>query len=96
MEKRKKNRKRIQALVDFVSPGWSYLRTIGNISTDGMFIRTRDIIPPGDELTMRFGLEGQHIKIRGKVEWAKHDGIGISFLPGTEKERLKPLVDLIS
>lgn len=80
MEKREHMRKHTKSLVDFATRGWTYLRSIDNISAGGMFIRTRDIIEPGEELYMRFSVEGKRHDLKGRVAWTAENGIGVRFL----------------
>ena len=79
MEKREHTRKSTKSLVDFATRGWTYLRSMENISDGGMFIRTRDIIGPGEELDMQFSFEGRRSYRKGKVAWTAEDGIGVRF-----------------
>ncbi len=80
MEKREHTRNNTKSLVDFATRGWTYLRSIENISNGGMFIRTRDIIGPGEELDMHFSFEGKRSNRKGKVAWTAENGIGVRFL----------------
>lgn len=86
MEKREHMRKNTKSLVDFATRGWTYLRSIENISAGGMFIRTRDIIEPGEELSMRFSLEGERRDQKGKVARTAANGIGVRFISQGAKE----------
>lgn len=92
MEKREYIRKDSKSLVDFATRGWTYLRSIDNISAGGMFIRTRDIIEPGEELYMRFSLEGKRHDLKGTVARTAANGIGVRFLSEGIKDKSTPLV----
>lgn len=62
----------LDANVDFGSPHNFYTGTADNISVGGLFVATRNLLPEGRTVTMRFSLPGTlRMDIEGIVAWRR-------------------------
>ncbi len=96
-ERRKHTRKQYAVLVDFTAPERvrPYQEYMDNISTGGMHIRLKDTIPNGTHLSICFEMPGRiPVKVKGAVVNSDKRGMGIEFLPGSDK-RLGTMINMI-
>lgn len=94
MDRRRHNRKKYQAPVDYVAFNKLHHGNIGDISPGGMFIDTESKLEPGIWMTIYFNLPGSFNSIRGRVVRSEENGLGVAFMSGFEK-KIEPLVDKI-
>jgi|Deesub1362A_J573_1020465.scaffolds.fasta_scaffold00882_11 uncharacterized protein (TIGR02266 family) len=76
--KRDKNAKRYTKRfpITFSDGQQEYFAVTSNISSTGIFIRTRKALPPGTHLHIRLEIDkGRHITLDGVVAWALKTGI---------------------
>ena len=87
INKRRHRRKPLLVLVDYSDGKGFYQHPITDISHGGLYIKTRKMLPVGDELTLCFELRGRPMRIRARV--VRHDamGMGVSFLSGSDEDR---------
>jgi Tfp pilus assembly protein PilZ len=80
-DKRKHDRKKYAAVVDYAAEGRNYKDFIQDIGQGGVFIRTRVPFGLGQEISLTFPLPGNrhHMKIMGRVVRTTDDGIGVAF-----------------
>lgn len=67
--------------VDYVVGERAYNGFINNISSEGVFIETKENFPSGTEITLTFPLPNSqgHIRVTGKVVRQEKNGIGVAF-----------------
>ena len=87
INRRRHRRKPLLVFVDYSDGKGFYQHPITDISHGGLFIRTRKVVPVGEQLTLCFELRGKPMRIRARV--VRHDafGMGVSFLSGSEVDR---------
>lgn len=91
-ERRQSVRKSHFVPVDYATPDRAYSEFIRDISENGVFIETKHLISPGQEIELTFSLPGcsDPLNLMGKVVRTHSAGIGVSFMPLDEP--LKSLV----
>ncbi len=67
--------------VTFATPERVSSGYIQNISSDGLFVETREPVSVGQQITLSFRLPNsdEHIKIGGQIARVSSDGIGVKF-----------------
>ena len=80
-KKRKHPREGCLITVDYVTKGRAYQNFIQDISTEGVFIETRESFAVGDKslLTISYSNEQRPFKIEGEVVRIDSKGVGIKF-----------------
>ncbi len=80
-DRRAHHRKKVLALVDYVTLDKFSSDYVHNISEGGMFIQTRRPLAVGTEITVTFIIHesGLPIKIKGEVMWTGENGMGIKI-----------------
>ncbi|MBI3179025.1 MAG: TIGR02266 family protein [Deltaproteobacteria bacterium] len=87
-ERRKADRVRLEAKVDFESEHNFYTGLTVDISEGGLFISTIDILPRGTPIDLQLNLAGHSIAAKGEVRWIRdyndltpkiEPGMGIQF-----------------
>ena len=78
---RKNERKECLITVDYAVKGRAYKNYIQNISTEGVFVETRENFSVDDEilLTISYSNEVRPFKIAGKVVRISSKGVGVMF-----------------
>ena len=79
--RRKYLRKTYFMEVNFATPNRVSSGYIQNISSDGLFVETREPLSVGQQITLSFRLPNseEHIKIGGEITRVSSDGIGVKF-----------------
>jgi len=90
--RRKYLRKTYFMAVHFATPERVSSGYIQNISSDGLFVETREPLSVGEQITLSFRLphSEEHIKIGGEIARVSADGIGVKFGMNLS-DRVKPL-----
>jgi len=80
-KRRKHPRKECLITVNYVTKGRAYQNFIQDISTEGVFIETRESFAVGDKslLTISYSNEYRPFKIEGEVARIEPNGVGIKF-----------------
>lgn len=67
--------------VDYVVGDRVYNGYINNISSEGVFIETREPFTQGSEITLTFALPNSqgHVRVSGKIVRKEPTGIGVAF-----------------
>jgi Tfp pilus assembly protein PilZ len=79
--RRKYSRKTYFMEVDFATPDRVSRGYIQNISSDGLFVETRESLSVGQRITLSFKLPNskEHIKISGEIVRVSSQGIGVKL-----------------
>jgi uncharacterized protein (TIGR02266 family) len=79
--RRKYPRKTYFMEVNFATPDRASSGYIQNISTDGLFVETKEPYSVGQHLTLSFRLPNseEHIRINGKIVRVSPQGIGVKL-----------------
>jgi type IV pilus assembly protein PilZ len=103
-DRRSAERVPVEIPVDYRSEKTFLFASIRNISELGIFVETRDPLPPGTSLTLHFDLPvGTRVEERGEVVWINpyrpgeenlNPGMGIRFLSLSPQAR-EMIVDLV-
>ncbi|MBT8364122.1 MAG: PilZ domain-containing protein [Deltaproteobacteria bacterium] len=80
-EKRVNIRKSCDIPVNYATDYRVYSNHIKNISQSGLFIETQRPLIVGDEIIMKFRLDGfnKPLKIRGEIAHTNRKGVGVEF-----------------
>ena len=93
---RKNERKECLITVDYALKGRAYQNYIQNISTEGVFIETRENFSVGDEilLTISYSNEVRPFKIAGEVVRISSKGVGVKFkkLSQVQEEIIRSII----
>jgi hypothetical protein len=95
-ERRKAKRKSCSTAVAYATQHLSSIEYIQDISAWGVFIRTNDPVPVGEDVTLTSPPPSggnSSIKIIGEVVRASTKGIGIKFKMGIDDSVIKPVVE---
>ena len=92
-EKRKALRRPFTTAVAYATRGFSSIEYIEDISAWGVFIRTPEKIPVGEDITMTIPQPDNEssIKIIGEVVRTSPKGIGVKFKMGIDDSAIKPM-----
>jgi Tfp pilus assembly protein PilZ len=95
--KRKHPRKAYFMEVHFATPDHVSSGFIQDISSDGVFVETRDSFSIGQPITLSFRLpeNEEHLKINGEVVRVSHTGIGVKFKKNID-DILKERAELVA
>ncbi len=79
---RRHPRKKFAIPVKYTSDDQDYEGTTGNVSSGGVFIKTRDPVPVGENVTIEIPLKtkGKIKRLKGKVTWSSRKGFGAKFI----------------
>ncbi len=95
-ERRKVERYRVNLRVRWVGARVWREGSVTDISTEGCFILTDDLVEPGEQVRVELLLPGGVITLWGRVIYtAEEIGFGVhfsSFFPGGERRKLEMLV----
>ena len=93
LERRKAPRRPCTTAVAYAIKGFSNIEYIEDISAWGVFIRTREKIPVGEDITMTIPQPDgdMAIKIIGEVVRTSPRGIGVKFKVGIDDSVIKPV-----
>lgn len=93
---RKNERTECLITVNYAAKGRAYQNYIQDISTEGVFIETRDKFSVGDEilLTISYSNEVRPFKIAGEVVRISSKGVGVKFkkLSQVQEEIIKTII----
>lgn len=80
-KKRRSPRVNYFMAVDYVVNEKAYTGYINNISSEGVYIETKETFNQNDEITLTFALPNSqgHIRVTGKIVRVEPEGIGIAF-----------------
>ncbi len=91
------NRKSCLIAVDYSSQDRFFRDFIQNISAGGVFIETREVFSPGQEIGLTFSIPNSQIpfRISGRITRTSSKGVAVKFLKvtGYQEEILNSLVD---
>lgn len=91
------NRKSCLIAVDYSSQDRFFRDFIQNISAGGVFIETREVFSPGQEIGLTFSIPNSQIpfRISGRITRTSSEGVAVKFLKvtGYQEEILNSLVD---
>lgn len=91
------NRKSCLIAVDYSSQDRFFRDFIQNISAGGVFIETRELFSPGQEIGLTFSIPNSQIpfRISGRITRTSSKGVAVKFLKvtGYQEEILNALVD---
>lgn len=81
IDRRGYSRKPCLMSVDYTIQNRDYRSFILDISAFGIFIETKNLFPPGQEIKMRFTVptHPKPFKLTGKIVWCGSQGIGVKF-----------------
>ncbi|MGD2270559.1 MAG: PilZ domain-containing protein [Desulfobacterales bacterium] len=81
IERRGHSRKPCLMSVDYTVNNRDYRSFILDISAFGIFIETKNLFPPGQEMKMRFTVptHSTPFKLTGEIVWCGTQGIGVKF-----------------
>ena len=88
-DKRQYDRKAYPCFVDYFDGTGFFKDMLDNVSSGGLFLRTRRRPPIGSTVTLCFELEENPIKVNAEV--VRHDpvGVGVAFRFGSLEEKNK-------
>ena len=93
---RKHERQDCLIIVNYAVKGRAYQNYIQDISTEGIFIETREIFSVGDEilLTISYSNEVRPFRITGEVARISPKGVGVKFkkLSQVQEEIIKSII----
>ncbi len=95
-ERRIADREPCSTAVAYATQNLSNIEYIQDISAWGVFIRTKEPVPVGEEVTMTIPPQtgsNSSIKIIGEVVRATTKGIGVKFKMGIDESVIGPLVE---
>jgi len=95
-ERRLAKRKPCSTAVAYATQDLSNIEYIQDISAWGVFIRTNESVPIGEDITMTIPPQtgsDSSIKIIGEVVRTTTKGIGVKFKMGIDDSVIRPLVD---
>jgi len=95
-ERRMVKRKPCSTAVAYATQNLTNIEYIQDISAWGVFIRTKNLVPVGEDITMTIPPQtgsDSSIKIIGEVVRKTAKGIGVKFKMGIDDSVIHPLVD---
>ena len=96
--RREYERKSFLETLDYTSAAGAYRDFIKNISEGGVFIKTRNPLSVGDEISMTLldSKQKKRLKMQGEIVRIEREGIGVKFKASqVQREIIKSFVDKV-